>query len=216
MSAPAWLFESVWKRLQLCPTQIYPGKYSSWQSWSGAYSVSSGGQCPRAAFQIIRVWRYWGSKTPAGVRRSRIQEWSGSRFERISNDYGKILTWFLLESYTKVAQTGYFFRKNDLRGAIAIKNHPWGKVLLLGVVQWVIKTHSLNDMSLCFREKQREREVFAAFLPGWKGRIEFQSFANPFVVSTFTAQKKPVKWLAEIHLVAGSGIEPLTFRLWAW
>ena len=76
------------------------------------------------------------------------------------------LTWFLAESYTKVAQTGYFSRKNDLRGAITIKNHPWRKILLLGVVQGVIKTHSLNDMSLCFREKQREREVFAAFLPG--------------------------------------------------
>ena len=76
------------------------------------------------------------------------------------------LTWFLPKSYTKVAQTGYFSRKSNLRGAIATKNHPWGKVLLLGVVQGVIKTHSLNDMSLCFREKQRIREVFGAFLPG--------------------------------------------------
>ena len=39
------------------------------------------------------------------------------------------------------------------------------------------------------------------------GRVleNFRSFAKSFVVSTFTAQKKPVGWLAEIHLVAGAG-----------
>jgi NAD-specific glutamate dehydrogenase len=40
------------------------------------------------------------------------------------------------------------------------------------------------------REKQREREVFEAFLTVRQGRIENQSFAKSFVVSTFTAQKK--------------------------
>ena len=81
--------------------------------------------------------------------------------------------------------------------AACVNSLPILTTPLLGVVQWVIKTHSLNDMSLCFREKRRIREGFAAFLPGWRGRIEFQSFANPFIASTFTAQKKPVGWLAE-------------------
>ena len=39
------------------------------------------------------------------------------------------------ESYTKVAQTGLLSRKSDLRGASTIKNHPWCKILLLGVAQ---------------------------------------------------------------------------------
>ena len=86
----------------------------------------------------------------------------------------------------------FFSAKCYLRGAFAIKNHLAGKILLLGVVQRVIKTHSLNDMSLCFREKRRIREIFEAFLTVRQGRIEFQSFANPFVSGTFTAQKKPV------------------------
>ena len=65
--------------------------------------------------------------------------------------------------------------------------------MLLGVVQRVIKTHSLNDMALCGREKQRNGEGFQAFLPTQKGQIENFIFVNPFVVSTFTAQKKPVE-----------------------
>ena len=43
------------------------------------------------------------------------------------------------------------------------------------------------------QKKQREREFFEAFLTVRQGRIEFQSFAKSFVVSTFTAQKKPVE-----------------------
>ena len=103
------------------------------------------------------------------------------------------LTWFLLESYTKVAQTGYFFRKSDFRGASTIKNHLAGKILLLGVVQGVIKTRSLNDMSLCSREKQRDREVLGAFLAAQKGQIENSIFVNPSDTRGFTAQKKPVE-----------------------
>ena len=103
------------------------------------------------------------------------------------------LTCFLLESYTKFTQTQFFTAKCYLRGAFAIKNHLAGKVLLLGVVQGVIKTRSLNDMSLCSRGKQREREVFKVFSAGYRGRIESLVFANPFVSGTFTAQKKPVE-----------------------
>ena len=87
----------------------------------------------------------------------------------------------------------FFSAKYYLRGAFAIKNHLAGKILLLGVVQGVIKTHSLNDMSLCSRGKQRDREVFGAFLAAQKGQIENSIFVNPFVSGTFTAQKKPVE-----------------------
>ena len=40
--------------------------------------------------------------------------------------------------------------------------------------------------------EQREREIFEDFSAGYQGLIESLVFANPFVVSTFTAQKKPV------------------------
>ena len=76
---------------------------------------------------------------------------------------------------------------------MATKNHCWDQVLLFDVVQRFTQTLSPKDMARSPREKQREREVFEAFLPGWQGRIENQSFANPFVVSTFTAHKKPVE-----------------------
>jgi len=75
---------------------------------------------------------------------------------------------------------------------MATKNHCWDLNLLFGVVQGFTQTLSPKDMARSPREKQREREVFAAFLPGCQGRIENQRFANPFVVSTFMAQKKPV------------------------
>ena len=65
--------------------------------------------------------------------------------------------------------------------------------MLLGVVQRVIKTHSLSDMALCGKEKQREREVLEDFSAGYQGQIESLVFANPFVSGTFTAQKKPVE-----------------------
>ena len=93
----------------------------------------------------------------------------------------------------KVAQTGLFSFQTILRGAFAIKNYPWNNFLLLGVVQRVIKTRSLNDMALCGREKQRDREVFEGFSAGYRGQIESPVFANPFVSSTFTARKKPVE-----------------------
>ena len=86
----------------------------------------------------------------------------------------------------------FFSAKCYLRGAFAIKNHLVGKILLLGVVQGVIKTHSLNDMSLCSRGKQREREVLGAFLAAQKGQIENTIFVNPSDTRGFTAQKKPV------------------------
>ena len=86
-----------------------------------------------------------------------------------------------------------FSAQTILRGAFTIKNHPGNNFLLLGVVQQVIKTRSLNDMALCCREKQRNREVFQAFLAAQKGQIESLVFANPFVSGTFTAQKKPVE-----------------------
>ena len=76
--------------------------------------------------------------------------------------------------------------------AMATTNHRWDQVLLFDVVQRFTQTLSPKDMARSPREKQREREVFEAFLTVRQGRIEFQSFANPFVVSTFTAQKKPV------------------------
>ena len=100
---------------------------------------------------------------------------------------------FLQKSYTKVAQTGLFSLQSILRGAFAIKNYPWGEVLLFGVVQWVIKTRSLNDMSLCSRGKQREREVFQAFIPAQKGQIENFIFVNPSDTRGFRARKKPVE-----------------------
>ena len=78
-------------------------------------------------------------------------------------------------------------------GASTIKNHLAGKILLLGVVQGVIKTRSLNDMSLCSRGKQRKREVFAAFSAAQKGQIENSIFVNPSDTRGFTAQKKPVE-----------------------
>ena len=65
--------------------------------------------------------------------------------------------------------------------------------MLFNIIQQVMQTFSLKDMARSPREKQREREVFAAFLTVRQGRIEFQSFAKSFVVSTFTAQKKPVE-----------------------
>ena len=63
----------------------------------------------------------------------------------------------------------------------------------VGVVKGVIKTRSLNDMSLCSREKQRDREVLGAFLAAQKGQIENSIFVNPSDTRGFTAQKKPVE-----------------------
>ena len=50
--------------------------------------------------------------------------------------------------------------------AMATKNHCWDQVLLFDVVQGFTQTLSPKDMARSPREKQREREVFAAFLPG--------------------------------------------------
>ena len=56
-------------------------------------------------------------------------------------------------------------------------------------------------------EKNGESETPSPRLRSPRRVLEnFRSFANPFVVSTFTAQKKPVGWLAEIHLAAGAGV----------
>ncbi len=96
---------------------------------------------------------------------------------------------FLQKSYTKVAQIGLFSVQTILWGAFATKNHPWGELLLLGVVQRVIKTRSLNDMSLCSRGKQRIREDFWAFIAAPKGQIENSIFVNPSDTRGFTAQK---------------------------
>ena len=64
-------------------------------------------------------------------------------------------------------------------------------------------------------EKNGESETPSPRLRSLRRVLEnFRSFAKSFVVSTFTTQKKPVGWLAEISLVAGVGIEPTTFRLW--
>ena len=58
-------------------------------------------------------------------------------------------------------------------------------------------------MSLCSREKQRDREVLGAFLAAQKGQIENSIFVNPSDTRGFTAQKKPVFCLADNHLAAG-------------
>ena len=76
--------------------------------------------------------------------------------------------------------------------AMATKNHCGDLNLLFDVVQRFTQTLPPKDMARSPREKQRERDVFEAFLTVRQGRIEFQSFAKSFVVSTFTAQKKPV------------------------
>ena len=86
----------------------------------------------------------------------------------------------------------FFSAKCYLRGAFATKNHLAGKILLLGVVKGVIKTHSLNDMSLCSKGKQRKREVFGAFSAAQKGLIENFIFVNPSDTRGFRARKKPV------------------------
>ena len=121
----------------------------------------------------------------------------GCRFECIANDFEKILTWCLPESYTKVAQTRLFSRKNDLRGAITIKNHPWNKILLPDVVQGVIKTHSPNDISLCFREKRRIRDSFAEATESREVFREFQFFCKSLCGKHFYGTKKSqsVDWL---------------------
>ena len=55
-------------------------------------------------------------------------------------------------------------------------------------------------------EKNGESETPSPRLRSPRRVLEnFRSFAKSFVVSTFTAQKKPVGQLAEIHLVAGAG-----------
>ena len=86
-----------------------------------------------------------------------------------------------------------FSAQTILRGAFAIKNYPWNNFLLLGVVQQVIKTRSLNDMALCGRGKQRNRDSFAKTMESKVGQREKINIVNPFVVSSFRAQKKPVE-----------------------
>ena len=93
----------------------------------------------------------------------------------------------------KIYTNAVFYCKMLSTGCIAIKNHLAGKILLLGVVQGVIKTRSLNDMSLCSRGKQREREVLGAFLAAQKGQIENSIFVNPSDTRGFRARKKPVE-----------------------
>ena len=59
---------------------------------------------------------------------------------------------------------------------------------------------------LSVSEKNGESETPSPRLRSPRRVLEnFRSFAKSFVVSTFTAQKKPVGQLAEIHLVAGAG-----------
>ena len=76
--------------------------------------------------------------------------------------------------------------------AIATKNHCGKQFLLLGVVQRFTQTLSPKDMARSPREKQRERDSFAEATESGEGLENFRSFAKSFVVSTFTAQKKPV------------------------
>ena len=55
-------------------------------------------------------------------------------------------------------------------------------------------------------EKNGESETPSPRLRSPRRVLEnFRSFAKSFVVSTFTAQEKPVGQLAEIYLVAGAG-----------
>ena len=110
---------------------------------------------------------------------------------------GVFIKWFLKSpdlvsagKLHKSAQTRLLSRKNDLRGASTIKKHPWGKVLLLGVVQWVVKTHSLNDISLCFREKRRIRDFFAEATESMEGFREFQFFCKVLCGKHFYGTKK--------------------------
>ena len=70
-------------------------------------------------------------------------------------------------------------------------------------------------MALCGREKQRNREVFQAFSPTQKGQVENFIFVNPFDSTGFTGKKKADHLVGVIFLVAGAGIEPTAFRLWA-
>ena len=77
--------------------------------------------------------------------------------------------------------------------AMATKNHCGDQTLLFNLIQQVMQTSSQKDMARSPREKQREREVFEGFSAGYRGQIESLVFANPFVSSTFTAQKKPVE-----------------------
>ena len=65
--------------------------------------------------------------------------------------------------------------------------------MLFGVVQRFTQTLSPKDMARSPREKQRDREVFGAFLAAQKGQIENFIFVNPSDTRGFTAQKKPVE-----------------------
>ena len=68
--------------------------------------------------------------------------------------------------------------------------------MLFNLIQQVMQTFSQKDMARSPREKQREREDFEDFedfSADYRGQIESPVFANPFVSSTFTAQKKPVE-----------------------
>ena len=71
-------------------------------------------------------------------------------------------SWFKLH---KSCTNRIFFRKSDLRGASTIKNHSWCKILLLGVVQWVIKnSFSEWHISLFQRKTENQRGFRGVFV----------------------------------------------------
>ena len=92
-------------------------------------------------------------------------------------------------------------------------NHYWQKRYKL--LNYNILHHfSVWDILSGVPKKQRIRDTFAKATASQEDFWNFVFFVIPFVSGTFTAQKKPVKWLADNHLVAGSIVVRNLVKMW--
>ena len=94
------------------------------------------------------------------------------------------------EKLHKIYTNAVFYCKMLSTGCICYQKPSCGQNLVTWCVQGVIKTRSLNDMSLCSRGKQRERDSFAEAAEFREGFREFPVFCKSLCGKHFYGTKK--------------------------
>ena len=111
----------------------------------------------------------------------------------------------------------FLFLKVKSQSRVLVKNGYQVSQLNKKTCLWWYSRSYKEGPSPSLNWENRNEETFSMGFDGLPGEYrDCGRFANVCSIRGFSGKKKAVSRTAEFQLVAGDGIEPSTFRLWAW